>query len=193
MQVYKSANTKNMYIEKKSKRNKIILVVSILTIVILGAGIAYATLQNRSNTASNHTSEKVTGKQDTPSVSEDQEKEAGNQTKTDTVNPSTSPSPSTQPQNSVTIEITASNQNGSVYQLRTLINDVISGGSCNLTLTKGSAVVTKTAPIQSLAQSSTCQGFDIPVSELSKGTWNVKINLSDSNVNGSVTSTIEIK
>jgi hypothetical protein len=92
-------------------------------------------------------------------------------------------SPATTP-SSITVTITAANQNGNVLNIRSLIGTVTSTGSCHLTLTKGEAVVAKTSGIQALADSSTCKGFDIPTSELAKGTWHAVLTVTSNNVSG---------
>lgn len=105
------------------------------------------------------------------------------------------PAPQPQPSGkaSVGVSITASSQAGSIYQIRSLISALTSNGSCTLTLTKGSATVIKTAKVQTLANSATCQGFDIPVSELSPGTWSVSLVFENSEIQGNTTATITVK
>lgn len=73
-----------------------------------------------------------------------------------------------------TLTITAANQNGNRLQVRTLISAVWEG-TCDLNMTKDGITVTRSAPIQGLPNSATCQGFDVPVSELSPGEWNIEI------------------
>lgn len=94
------------------------------------------------------------------------------------------PQPQASGKSTVNLSITAANQNESVYQIRTLIGNITSEGGCTLTLTKGSQVVTKTSGVQSLPSGSTCQGFNIPLSELSPGTWQLSIIFENSTVIG---------
>jgi len=97
-------------------------------------------------------------------------------------------------QNTVGVSITAANQNGSMLQIRALINTVTSSGSCTLTLTKsGSPTVTKTANVQALPSSSTCQGFDVPVAELSSGTWAATVQYNNGATKGSATQNVVVK
>lgn len=78
-------------------------------------------------------------------------------------------------------------------QIRSIIYVVSDTGTCTLTLTKtGSSTVTKTAQVQALSSSSTCRGFDIPVSELSKGQWNASIYFENTNYTASATKTISV-
>lgn len=185
-----------MKIKQPSNKKKIIL--AILAVVLLAAGSAATYwIINRD---SGDTQEGVNLEPATKT-----EEDAGKQSKDETVNKDTSSNsskengasetPATPPSQTTTIpmRITASSQNGDVYQLRTLIEQVVTNGTCTLTLTKSGTKVTKSAPTQALAQSSTCQGFDIPVSELSPGTWQVAISLSGAGITGSTSGTIDIK
>lgn len=91
------------------------------------------------------------------------------------------------------ITITASNQNGSIYQVRTLINVVVSDGTCTLTLTNGNHTVAKSSGVQANPSSSTCQGFDVPVSELSPGDWDLTVTFSNETHQAKTSKTVTIK
>ena len=78
-----------------------------------------------------------------------------------------------------TIDITNNNQNGGLLQVRALIAATVNTGTCTLTLTSGSKTVTKTAGVQALPSNATCQGFDIPVNELSAGTWQATLHFEN--------------
>jgi len=89
---------------------------------------------------------------------------------------------------------TGATQNGSVLQIRVLIGAVENTGTCTLVLTReGQSSVTKTAGTQALSSSSTCQGFDVPTSELSVGTWQALITYSSSTLTGSATKSITVQ
>jgi hypothetical protein len=97
-------------------------------------------------------------------------------------------------QKSVTITITSANQNGSTLQIRALIGAVENTGTCTLTLSQtGQQTITKTAGTQALASVSTCQGFDIPTSELSTGVWHVTITYNSPALTGATTKDITIQ
>lgn len=93
----------------------------------------------------------------------------------------------------VGVSMTASAQNGSMYQMRFQIDAPTSDGVCTLTLTKDSSTVTKTANVQALAKISTCQGFNVPVDELSPGQWNVNLTYESDQLTGSTATTITIQ
>lgn len=105
------------------------------------------------------------------------------------------PAPTPQPsgKSKVTAAITAANQNGSTVQIRSIIYSVTSSGTCTLTLTKGSSIVTKTAPVQAISSSSTCQGFDIPSSELSAGQWQIVLHFENDSLTGDATGSVSVE
>lgn len=94
---------------------------------------------------------------------------------------------------SVEVFMTALNQNNGVLQVRTQISRVINTGQCTLTLTRQGKTVTKTADIQATASASTCKGFDIPVSELSIGSWDVTLTYENDTLVGTDSEKITIQ
>lgn len=94
---------------------------------------------------------------------------------------------------SIEVIITAANQNSGILQVRTQISRVVNTGQCTLNLTKSGKTVTKTADIQALASTSTCKGFDIPVSELSAGSWNATLTYEDDTLFGTTSRVIAIQ
>lgn len=94
----------------------------------------------------------------------------------------------------VQVTITAANQNGSILQIRALIGAVENTGTCTLVLSReGQSSVTKTAGTQALSSTSTCQGFDVPTSELSPGTWQALITYTSSTLTGSAAKSIPVQ
>ena len=177
----------------KNKNNKK-LVFSILSFALLLAAGVFA-FYHFTNPDSNGFGPKT----DLNSATDEQKKD-GDKTKSDTINntdgkPSQGGNANETPADPsiITVQTTASAQNGSTYQLRYLLESVLSSGECSLILTNGSQTVTKTSKIQALAQSSTCQGFDIPTSELSPGAWEVTMSVSGDGKTGSTSSTIRVQ
>jgi len=161
-----------MHINKGSKSKKIVLAL-VLLLLVAGAVFAYMQLstKNDSDTVDTINTEKPTNEQI----------KAGNDTKTDTIesdnskNPET---PTTPTSKMPTLTITAANQNGATVQIRTLIDSVISSGTCTLVMTQGESSITRTVNVQALSSSSTCMGFDIPTSDLAQnGEWTIAITL----------------
>lgn len=89
---------------------------------------------------------------------------------------------------SVQLLITAANQNNPYLQIGVQIDTVTSAGTCTLTLTNShNETITKTAGVQALARTSTCKGFNVPVSELSTGNWHIKVIYSSDTLTGEAT------
>lgn len=185
-----------MKIKTQKNSNKKIIVWLIIILLLIGIGVSAYVYYHQSHRGSDSQSNGVNLK---PATKE--QKDAGDQSKSSTVNTdsssnsskSTGTQPSDPSSSNVNVQTSASAQNGATYQLRYLISSVENDATCTLTLTKGSSTVTKTAKTQALAQSSTCQGFDIPTSELSPGTWQAVMVVSGNNINGSASSTIQVQ
>lgn len=61
--------------------------------------------------------------------------------------------------------------------IRLNLDQYLSSGNCTLTLNFGEKSVIKTAKIIDSASTSTCEGFDIPTSELGSGTWQYSVEI----------------
>lgn len=98
----------------------------------------------------------------------DQAKDSG----ASSLNSSTSPT--------VVIDITSANKTASTLAIRTLVQKVTSTGTCSLVMNgPNGATYSATVGVQALASSSTCRGFDVPLSGLSSGAWSITINFKD--------------
>lgn len=93
---------------------------------------------------------------------------------------------------SLTGTITYSSVVGNNLIIRTTINQMLGSGVCELTLTSGDSTVTKTANIIQNPSSSTCEGFSVPTSELSKGNWNISIKIRSDKRNGTLAGDVVI-
>ena len=78
--------------------------------------------------------------------------------------------------------------------IRSTINTSIDSGTCDLILTHtlSGKKVTKESAVIANPSSSTCEGFDVPLSELSSGTWNIVIKIDSRDVKGNLEDTITI-
>lgn len=89
------------------------------------------------------------------------------------------------------VSFTSVSQTDNYLRIRSLITAVSNTGICTLVLTKGDSTITNTSDIQAGPSSSTCQGFDVLISELSSGNWQavltVEINGSSSEITRSIT------
>jgi len=179
--------------QKKNKK----LYIIIGAIVVLLAGLSYYVFalngnlfgwqfrkdENSSVNMDPPTNEQVKAGQDAKeeTVEEDQGKPG---TGSDT--------PTPDPSGALTVGFSAVNQNDGKLQIRVMIEDVLSSGQCNLALTDGNKNVTKSAAVYASASVSTCQGFDVPVSELSNGTWNITVNITSGDRTGQATTSFQV-
>lgn len=79
----------------------------------------------------------------------------------------------------VSTYISSTNIINEVVQIRAVINGAVtSSGTCELLLSNNGVDVTKSVSTYALPASSTCKGFDINRSELSAGTWVIKLTVT---------------
>lgn len=183
-----------MKTNKKSSRRVIILLVSIIGLIVVASVAAYA-LYPRQNTISNLPTPTVTEPIDTQPPTQEQIqnstaiKEASTQAQATPTSPQ-APSYTI----SITTPITGQSQDkSSVIHVRTLIDSVVSPGSCSISLTSGATV--KNLPsvgVQAQSSSSTCQGFDIPANTLTAGLWTAHITVTSGSVTNSVSRDINV-
>lgn len=190
----KTNTHKSMKIAKKShKIPRPIAIASIIVIVglLLAGGLyGYKLFQtNKNQVQSQNDSNEKKVKTDLNQPTNEQVK-AGEQVKekslTDTSKDDTSIDPS--------FIVTAKNINtaSSLLQIRTLLSEVVSQGTCTLTLTKDSSTISRSVAIQAGPADSTCQGFDIPLSELSNGTWNISITAKTPTMNKTTEDKVDV-
>lgn len=132
----------------------------------------------------------------------DDQKEAGDRIKEEAVNEKPGSNNSDTPRepvqepgstkSRVDTSITAASRNGDVFQIRTLIS-TLDSGTCTLTLTKDGTNIVKTAGTQPLSNTSTCKGFDIPISELSSGSWQVGLTYENNSLIGTASKVVVVE
>lgn len=175
--------------KKMTKKQRIVVLILMGAILILAASTAAYYISTKNNGAP---------KEDSGAIS--QEKNNGNNEvissdnspdNTTSSSSQTSSTPEEEKANSPQYEgedpnesaslsgaITYSAVSGDILTIRTNIDQVVSG-TCTATLSSGGRVVTKASSIMQDPSSSSCEGFDIPVSELGSGTWKVEIKAQD--------------
>jgi len=109
------------------------------------------------------------------------QKQSGSDAKTATVEKDKAEKTAT---TDLTVGFTTIDQTKDTLRVRISIQELISNGTCKLTLRKSTDTVTKTAATYATASISTCQGFDIPTSELSKGEWTVDVTVTTASTSG---------
>ena len=160
-----------MKIPRKPSLKPSVVIAAIIGVAILGAGGVFA-YQHFTNQASE--SQKAPDKQEEIPVTPTTTPPAkGGQQNTPDEDPETPSS------DGPAITITAMNQNDGTLQIRSVIQAIWSDGTCTLSMTKASDTVTREAALQPLPSTTTCQGFDIPVSDLSPGSWTVRITATN--------------
>jgi hypothetical protein len=194
-----------MKLQKKSHHKRTTIVITTVVVLVVIAFLVYFFLirghnssQSTGNTNSDAT--RSTNSVDYGKASADQIK-AGDQIKSDGVkgnNTDTPPSPSAQPGSNkkvaaISITANAKDKTSQTYQIRFQIDALVENGTCALTLTKGSAIVTKTADVQNLSNTSTCKGFDIPISALSSGSWQLSLKVDSTTITGTLNSSINVQ
>ncbi len=70
--------------------------------------------------------------------------------------------------------------------IRVTIDQALNSGTCELTLSRGNASITKTSNIVANPSSSTCNGFDVSTSELNSGTWTILIHITSGSKTGTI-------
>lgn len=93
----------------------------------------------------------------------------------------------------VQTDITAANQNNSTFQVRTSIGAVVNSGTCTLRINQGDKIFTATSSVQALPTTSTCQGFDVSMSELGPGRWTVSLRFENETITGTASRDVDLK
>lgn len=109
------------------------------------------------------------------------------------------PSPAPKPipgttKSSVGADITSVNQDESSLHIRMLIQAVTSSGTCTLTMTGPQQKTYSTSVgVQALPSTSTCKGFDVPVSQLLAGDWKISITFSSETLTATTTKNVTVR
>lgn len=174
-----------MKITKTNSNKKLFIALAIgLILLVSGAGVAYALVQQNTQTEE---TEKVNDVDYEPAT--DQQIEDGTTIKEQTVE-----NADQEPADTLSLTLTSFKKNPTTYHVGVDIAQVLSTGTCTITLTPvGSGEpMTLTADIQPLAGYSTCKGFDILVSELNNQNWTIDAAVTSGDLTGSANGTIEL-
>lgn len=191
-----------MRINKKTNRPKKLLLLSSVVVVFLVIAGAIIWWQWSSNDVSQNSA-------DSPKEQQKSQRDSGGDSSNTPSTPSTTENnnierekekeippqhegPSPDASSSLTGSINYSAVAGNNLIIRTTINQTVNSGTCSLSLTSGSKNVTRSSNIAQNPSSATCEGFDIPVSELGTGTWNITININGDGKTGSLTGSVTI-
>jgi len=171
--------------------NKKILIPSIIAVVALAGGGVYY-LKNRAdepkptafvNLDPPTEEEKQQAEDNKDRIVKEQEEQASQ------------PPPSNGGPKSVTPVITSAELYNGAIEVSGFVPGVFEdGGTCTATLTKGSSKITKQVQGVKNVSNTQCNGFSVPASELSAGTWSVTLAYSSATAQGSsAASTVEVK
>ncbi|NCQ54256.1 hypothetical protein COV88_00385 [Candidatus Saccharibacteria bacterium CG11_big_fil_rev_8_21_14_0_20_41_19] len=172
-----------MKINKRKSNKKIITIItsSMIILAVLYCTVAYF------NDLFPFNSDKATNEQ----------KDAGEDQKKSTAVPAdgkdTTPKGNTSTDGIIAVDFTSFNQSTEQIQIRSLIEAVSNSGSCTLTMVKDGVTVTKTSGIQAGPTTSTCEGFNISIGELSPGDWQTTLSVEIGTRKGSATKTYKVQ
>lgn len=134
---------------------------------------------------------------DNPNKSDKEKKQSSSETKTTQgSDPSPKPTPSSnggKPTVSVSITATTTDKAADVLYIRSLIQTVSSSGKCTLSMNNDSgSIYSSSAESQPGPSTSSCKGFNIPLSKLSPGKWKITIHYEDDSVTGNTEGEVNI-
>lgn len=180
--------------KRNSKRNKLLLLITIL--IILTIGLFFYLSYFRDTTKQKIENKKDNAQELNLNSATEEQKKTGDQIKSD--KSSDTPPPPTEIDGSdkqnVQMNITSINKTESSLQIRTIISAVDNNGLCKLTMTnENKNKIEETVDVQPQASISTCKGFDLDLSKLNKGLWNIKIEYSSEKLTSSISKDYNIE
>ncbi len=179
-----------MKLHKKTSNKPLVIVLGIIVVAIVAGFLLYFTLfEGHENTRNPRTTQQSDGsQQNTHDEKSDHESKDAKKTNDESVPhekekelPQLYEGENTNTSAGLTGAINSKSVSGDYLVIRSTINQFIDSGTCELTLRSGSKTVSRSVEIIQNPSSSSCAGFDIPVSELSSGQWNIEIKVSSGN------------
>jgi len=183
-----------MKIKKSLAFKKIVLLFILLALVVGSTVLALYYTQKSDDAAPGNDSAAVNGEPKfSPSTKGDVDTTAKQPGSTPVPKPT--PPPQEGGESTVSMEITAANQNDSSVAIRTLIKTITSQGVCKLTIeaTDSGKTYRSSADVQALPSSTTCKGFSVLTSELGSGEWNITVAYESESVKGDATRKIIVR
>ena len=192
--------------KKQNKKNKVLILIAVILLSITSYSLISYKLnlwpftQNQFSTV---TEEQKTAGQDIKKrslndASNKSEKESSGQ-KSKTLqgsDPSPEPTPSSngkKPTVGVSITTTTVDKDSNTLYIRSLIQTISSGGRCTLSMHNTSGqTYSNSVELQAGPSTSSCKGFNVPLSQLSPGKWTINIHYEDNNVTGDTEGEITI-
>lgn len=177
-----------MRIKTKHSPLKTIIIV-VVSLLLLAMGVTfYFFFQNKHNDTS--TSPPATVK-DRPVGETNYDKPTEQQQNAATDEPPANSD--TQQSESKAIPVVITYASGSPLQVRVMMSEIISDGTCTLRLQKSdSSIMTQTVDVFPTASSTTCKGFTVDTSKIPKGAYKVIVDVKSNGRTGSASSDITL-
>jgi len=172
---------KKILINKRSARFIVLLIVSLL-IIIITASISISLI--RTNV------DKGTNTQESYESLDSNESESTESAKTPT---NLQESVDNNDDTTLTASITYKRQEYDLLKIGVNIDTITSSGECTLRLDNNKDHLEYSVEIQPLASSSTCKGFEVPIIELSTGTWEISITIESGDKSTTLTDSVVIE
>ena len=177
-----------MQINNRRKKNKQQIIIIVIIILLLLGGGAFFYWFSLTQSDNNHLNDKTNDNSKTK-IDNDSKNETNNENEK-TINDPQQNTVASSPE--INGFLTSKNISDSALILRVQINELLPNGTCSLILSNGANIVTKNSDLINSATSSSCYGFDVPLAELSNGTWQIKITIQSGDRTGIITDEVMI-
>ena len=179
---------------KRKRSKKWIYWVVVLVLVVVAGVVAYLVWNNYfANKSDNTTEPETTSKEETPEKTPDTKKSNTDNTDTEDYT-----EPEQEKEKVLTYEggdpnkaeeltgaLTFASVEGDYLLLRVNIDQYLNSGTCQLSLSQnGGIVYSESANITSAASTATCEGFNVPLSALGTGDFEVVVHLDSAGKSG---------
>lgn len=168
-------------INRSHSRKKVAIIISVVAAVLIVAGGVSAFYLSRTSPQNNQSDKSTPNNTIDYGAATTDQKKAGEDAKKDFLERTESETKTdtpTQPSSSSSVSISSINQEGAIVKIRTVVS-AQTAGNCKLTLSMpGQADVVRTADTQDMGSYSTCKGFDVDTSTMTKGTWKATLYFS---------------
>lgn len=170
------------------KNTKKLSIVALFLLVSVGAGLWYLHIHRPKTVAPS------TNQNNGPTPAQKQQEADSNalQKKQVIEKGSTDPQPPTNQPVTSSISLSAQQESNSTVTVFTKLTN-ISSGSCELTVTNGSAKTSQTANVIYQPEFSTCAGFSVPITSVGKGTWLLNLTITSDGTSQSKSISTEVK
>ena len=187
---------------KRKRSKKWIYWVVVLVLVVVAGVVAYLVWNNYfANKSDNTTEPETTSKEETPEKTSDTKKPDTDNTGTEDYT-----EPEQEKEKVLTYEggdpnkaeeltgaLTFASVEGDYLLLRVNIDQYLNSGTCQLSLSQnGGIVYSESANITSAASTATCEGFNVPLSALGTGDFEVVVHLDSAGKSGFIRGRVTI-